>query len=246
MKKLTSFIKGIIENGNATLIESTSEPNVYNVTVYQYNKFGYLIRSFSQNKYDREYIIDGKINPLAQLRCIKKLEKPKDLYGSLICKLIKDDLSSDKSIVLTSSESKCGAIVHSSEINFIFNLSEHILGISNHKIACAVSTSLDYLENYLLEQLSENIKIDSVGKEDNRVEDQKDIATIDEAEKALIERIDYISSIATKLRDQDLSREEYYEIYPEWIRLYDDRSFNKCIPNQQDKENRLNLLTTKQ
>ena len=72
------------------------------------------------------------------------------------------------------------------------------------------------------------------------------ISSIEEAEDTLIERIEYICNLAAKLKDPNLSREEYNELYPIWIKLYEDRNSHKCSAKPQGKENEISLLTRKQ
>lgn len=246
MKKLTTFINELLENGNAKLIEATDEENVYSVTICKFYKhhnseiFGCIVNSTCKEKYNKPLIINGQLNPFAKkISSIEEEGKTNEdfekCFGKLLCRLVKANLSPDKSIIVnektTAAEIKTYA--NHLEKKILLNLASSILGMSNHAIVCCVGTSLDYIEKYLEEEALEKFKVNS--------EEQIDISSIEVAEDNLMSRIEYICSLATRLKSDNLSREEYNKIYPEWIKLYEDREFNRCSSNGNAEEKKHSL-----
>lgn len=235
MKKLTTFINGLLENGNAQLIETTDNPNIYCETFWYYDGIGKLDSATFIEEYNQPLIINGEVNPSAKSVSVNIDEsRTEEDFSQLLCRLVKNNLSSDKSVVLSDSRPSVKTEVVFEERQFILNIAEHILGMSNHVIVSCVSTSLNYLENYLIEEVMKNVKISQ----------HKDIDSIAKAEDDLMSRIEHICDLASKLKSKDLTREEYNSIYPEWIKLYEDREFHRWSSNGKSEEKQRNLLTS--
>lgn len=233
MKKLTTFINGIIEYGNAEFTEATDKENVVLSTSIYFDVQGNLHVFGLEKKYDKPYFVDGKVNLEADLVSVNPIDPVYKSYDEIFARVAKSNVDSIDSVIWTNDAEQ--TIIPDTEKKIILNMAELLLGISNHDIIRTVCTSLDYLGRIMVESVLDS---QNLGLTKN-----KSIESAASSEDAFLDRINTILELSQKLQDNNLSRDEYYEVYPEWNRLYEDRSFNKCPLQPESKENKSNLLT---
>lgn len=233
MNKLTTFINGIIENGNAEFIEETDNENVVLCTTIYLDTRGNPYFFGSKRTFDQPYFIDGKVNLAADQVLIDVIDPVYSSYEELFGRVAKSNIDSTASAIWSNDQEWFE--ITNDEREKILDISELLLGISNHNIIRAVCTSLDYLGKIMVESVldSQNLELTK----------NKDIESVDSSEEAFLNRINTILELSKKLQNRNLSRDEYSEVYPEWNRLYEDRKFNKCSLQPESKENKGNLLT---
>lgn len=233
MNKLTTFINGIIEYGNAEFIEATDKENVVLSTSIYFDAQGNLYVFGLEKTFDRPYFVNGKVNLEADLVAVNPIDPVYKSYDEIFARVAKSNIDSIASVIWTNDAEQNE--ISDTEKKIIFNMAELLLGISNHDIIRAVCTSLDYLGRIMVESVldSQNLELTK----------NKNIESVASSEEAFLNRINTILELSKKLQDRNLSRDEYCEVYPEWNRLYEDRKFNKCPLQPESKENKGNLLT---
>lgn len=233
MKKLTTFINGIIEYGNAEFIEATEKENVVLSTSIYFDAQGNLYVFGLEKTYDKPYFVNGKVNLEADLVSVNPIDPVYESYDEIFARVAKSNVDSIASVIWTNDDEQNE--IPDKEKKIIFNMAELLLGISNHDIIRTVSTSLDYLGKIMVESV-----LDSTNLELTK---SKNIESVASSEEAFLDRFNTILELSKKLQDDNLSKDEYYKVYPEWNRLYEDRIFNKCPLQPESKENKGNLLT---
>lgn len=233
MNKLTTFINGIIENGNAEFIEETDNENVVLCTTIYLDTRGNPYFFGSKRTFDQPYFIDGKVNLAADQVLIDVIDPVYSSYEELFGRVAKSNIDSTASTIWSNDQEWFE--ITNDEREKILDIAELLLGISNHDIIRAVCTSLDYLGKIMVESAhdSQNLELTK----------NKNIESVASSEEAFLNRINTILELSKKLQDRNLSRDEYSEVYPEWNRLYEDRKFNRCPLQPESKENKGNLLT---